>query len=105
MKDDRKVLVERATNIVVGSHLSPADKKILLCRLPYVQDMVLSMFVELCAEEPFSIESLVRNLKMKIDAMGNLGKLHALIERDRREVDEAIKNKKLVESGSELQPA
>ncbi len=83
-------LVEKATAIVSGSHLSPADKKLLIGRMPFVVDVMLQMFVQVCDEDPFGIEAIVKSLKKKLDAQGNLKKIHEVVRQEREEVEELI---------------
>lgn len=87
---DHATLVEKARAIVEGSHLSAEDKKVLLDRLPYVADVMLRMFVEVCEEDPFSIEAIVKNLQKKLEAQGNLKKLHEIVKAEREEVEELL---------------
>lgn len=89
---DHATFVEKARAIVEGSHLSRGDKEILLGRLPYVADVVLKMFIEVCKEDLFSIEAVVRSLKKKLDAQGNLQKLHEIVRAEREEVEELLAN-------------
>jgi len=83
-------LVAKATAIVEGSHLSAADKKLLLGRIPFVADMMLQMFVQVCQEDPFGADAVVKSLKKKLDAQGNLKKIHEIVKQERREVDELL---------------
>jgi len=83
-------LVEKATVIVEESHLSAADKKLLLGRMPFVADMMLQMFVQVCQEDPFGADAVVKSLKKKLDAQGNLKKIHEIVKQERREVDELL---------------
>lgn len=83
-------LVEKATAIVEESHLSAADKKLLLGRIPFVADMMLQMFVQVCQEDPFGADAVVKSLKKKLDAQGNLKKIHEIVKQERREVDELL---------------
>ncbi len=84
------VLTEKAIAIVEQSHLSPADKKLLIGRIPFVAEIMLRMFVDLCEEDPFSVNAVVENLKKKLDAQGNLQKIHEIVNQERREIEEAL---------------
>ncbi len=84
------LLVEKAILIVEQSHLSPADKKLLNGRIPFVAEIMLKMFVDLCEEDPFSVDAVVENLKKKLDAQGNLQKIHEIVNQERREIEEAL---------------
>ncbi len=83
-------LVEKAVAIIESSHLPSVDKKLIKGRLPFVAEPMLSMFVEVCEEDPFGIDLVVKNLKRKLDTQGNLSKLHQVIEEERKEVEELI---------------
>ena len=90
---ERRELVKQAKAIVEQSRLSDSDKKLLSGRLPFVADMLLQMFVEVCNEDPFGIDLLIMNLKKKLDAQGNLSKIHEIIKQERREVEDLISAK------------
>lgn len=90
MDSDHQKLVVRVQEIVEASHLQADEKKLLIGRLPFVSSMVLGMFVQICEEDPFSIEMLVKNLKAKIDAQGNLKKIHEIVKHEREEFAEAL---------------
>ncbi len=83
-------LSDRATEIIEQSHLPLPDKKILEGRLPFVGENILQMFVELCDEDPFSVESVVRSMQKKLDAQGNLKKIHEIVKQERREIEESL---------------
>ncbi len=87
---ERTSLVERAAAIVASSHLSSADKKLLAGRIPFVADVMLQMFVQVCDEDPFGIDAVVKSLKKKLDAQGNLKKIHEIVKQERREIDDLI---------------
>lgn len=87
---DHSTLVEKAKGIVEASHIPANDKKLLNGRIPYVADVMLAMFVQVCEEDPFSIEGVVKSLKKKLDAQGNLKKLHEIIKQERREAEELL---------------
>jgi len=81
-------LVEKARHIVLSSGLTPKDKRLLEGRLPYAAESMLEIFVRVCEEDPFSVETIVKGLKKKLDAQGNLKKLHEIVKQERREVEE-----------------
>lgn len=85
---ERTLLVEKARTIVEESRLSSADKKLLIGRIPFVADVMLRMFVQVCQEDPFGVDAIVKSLKKKIDAQGNLKKIHEIVKQERREVEE-----------------
>lgn len=87
---ERTALVEKAKLIVEQSHLPAADKKLLMQRLPFVADIILQMFVQVCEEDPFGAEGIVKSLKKKLDAQGNLKKIHEIVKQERREIDDLI---------------
>jgi hypothetical protein len=76
-------LVEQAKKFVAESSLSENEKELLVGRLPYVSTVVLDMFVAVCVDDPFSINLLVKNLKLKLDAQGNLTKINAVKQQER----------------------
>ena len=86
----RKELTEKAALIVEQSHVSAEDKKILSGRIPFVADVMLLMFIQVCEEDPFGIDAVVRNMKKKLDAQGNLKRLHEIVKQERREFEEAL---------------
>lgn len=87
---ERTSLVEKATAIVEESRLSSADKKLLIGRIPFVADAMLQMFVQVCIEDPFGVDAVVKSLKKKLDAQGNLKKIHEIVKQERREVEELL---------------
>ena len=87
---EREVLTAKAITIVEGSHLSAEDKKLISGRVPFIADVMLRMFVEVCESDPFSIEGIVKNLKKKLEAQGNLEKLHEIVKQERREIEELL---------------
>lgn len=84
------VLVNKAVSIVLQSRLSPADKKLLEGRVPFVAEAMLQMFVQVCEEDPFSIDVIVQGLKKKLDAQGNLKKIHEVVKQERREIEDML---------------
>lgn len=88
--DERTSLVEKAKTIVEQSRLSASDKKLLLGRIPFVADMMLQMFVEVCQENPFGADAVVKSLKKKLDAQGNLKKLHEIAKHERHDIEELL---------------
>lgn len=87
---DRTKLVEKASIIIQQSHLTLADKKLLIGRVPFVADIMLEMFVQVCEEDPFGVDMIVKSLKKKLDAQGNLKKIHEIVKQERIEVEELI---------------
>lgn len=85
-------MLEKAIALIDSSKISDQDKELLRGRLPYAPSMVISLFVEVCEEDPFSIEPLVMNLKKKLDAQGNLQKLHEIAKQERRELEAVLAN-------------
>ena len=51
---------------------------------------MLQMFVEVCQEDPFSIDAIVKSLKKKLDSQGNLKKIHEVVKQERQEIEEAL---------------
>ena len=90
MSDSRNVLVEKARQIIEESSLPKGDKELLEGRMPYVADSMLEMFVSLCEENPFGIDLMVKNMKLKLDAQGNLKKIHEIVNQEKREVEDDL---------------
>lgn len=87
---EHTILIEKATTIVTGSHLPVADKKLLIGRIPFIAGMMLQMFVEVCEEDPFGVDAIVKSLKKKLETQGNLGKIHEVIKQEQRELEDLI---------------
>ena len=91
MADTARIdLTVKAIALVESSHLSAEDKKLIAGRIPFIADVMLSMFVEVCEADPFGIDAIVKGLKKKLEAQGNLGKLHEIVKQERREIEEFI---------------
>ena len=87
---NRTELVEKAKAIIHGSHLSAKDKALLEGRIPFVADMMLSMFVQVCDEDPFGVDAIVKNMKAKLEAQGNLKRIHEIVKQERREIEDSL---------------
>lgn len=83
-------LVERAVTIIAQSRLSPREKETLEGRIPFVAEAVLQMFVDLCEEDPFAVDAVVKNMQKKLEAQGNLKKIHEIVKQERRELEEVL---------------
>lgn len=83
-------LVEKANAIIKSSHLSDADKVLLMGRVQFVAGAMLKTFVDVCEEDPFSVEAIVKNMKKKLEAQGNLVKLHEIVKQERAEMENLI---------------
>ena len=91
MADTARIdLTVKAIELVESSHLSREDKKLIEGRIPFIADVMLSMFVEVCEEDPFGIDAIVKGLKKKLEAQGNLGKIHEIVKQERREIEDLI---------------
>lgn len=91
MTDSRRSeLTLRAIEIIHGSRLSAGDKKMLEGRVQFVADSMLEMFVRVCEEDPFGIDAVVMGLKKKLDAGGNLIRLHEIVKQERREIEDSL---------------
>jgi hypothetical protein len=66
------------------------DKKMLEGRIPFVSDIMLQMFVDVCEEDPFSVDAIVKSMQKKLEAQGNLKKIHEIVKQERRELEEAL---------------
>lgn len=86
----RQELTSKATAIVEQSHISAADKKLLAGRIPYIADVMLQMFIQVCEEDPFGVDAVVKNMQKKLEAQGNLKRLHEIVKQERREFEEAL---------------
>lgn len=86
----RATLVEKAKHIVEESHLTKKDKEMLEGRIPFIAETMLQMFVSVCEDDPFSVDAIVKNLKVKLDAQGNLKRLHEIVKQERREIEDAL---------------
>jgi len=82
---DHQALAAKATELVETSSISTEDKKLLCDRIPYCETSILAMFVEVCDQDPFSVDFIVQNLKKKLDAGGNLSKIHAIVKEEKEE--------------------
>lgn len=82
--------IERSTAIVESSHLSAEDKKMLLGRIPFVAKSILEMFVQVCEEDPFGVDAVVKNLKKKLDAQGNLKTIHEIVRQESKDIEELL---------------
>ena len=87
---EHTALIEKATLIVSESRIPPADKKLLIGRIPFIAGMMLKMFVEVCEEDPFGVDAIVKSLKKKLETQGNLGKIHEVIKQEQRELEDLI---------------
>lgn len=83
-------LTAQAKAIIHDAHIPPADKKILEGRIPFVAESMLEMFVQVCNEDPFGIDAVVKSLKAKLDAQGNLKRLHEIVKQERREIEDTL---------------
>ena len=91
MADTARIdLTVKAIALVESSHLSAEDKKLIAGRIPFIADVMLSMFVEVCEADSFGIDAIVKGLKKKLEAQGNLGKLHEIVKQERREIEELL---------------
>lgn len=62
----------------------------LLGRVPFAPDSVLQMFVQVCEEDPFGIDAVVKNLQKKLEAQGNLKKIHEIVKQESRDIEELL---------------
>lgn len=92
----RTEYLEEALRIVTESHLSAADKKMLSGRIPFVAEGMVQMFVEVCREDPFGVDVVVKNFKKKLDAQGNLQKLHEIVKQESRDIEELLNSHALI---------
>lgn len=83
-------LTAQARAIIHSSNISNADKQLLEGRVPFVAESMLEMFVHVCNEDPFGIDMVVKSLKTKLDAQGNLKSLHEIAKQEIREIEDEI---------------
>ncbi|GEM_PF-2517257 len=88
--EQRDLLIKKATAFVEESQLSPSEKKLLEGRIPLTPPAVLTMFVQVCEEDPFAINAVLKSLQKKLETQGNLVRLHEIIRQERREVEDAL---------------
>ena len=88
--ETRSEYIARSSAIIMQSHLSGADKKMLLGRISFVADSILEMFVQVCDEDPFGVDAVVRNLKKKLDAQGNLKTIHEIVKQESHDIEELL---------------
>lgn len=88
--NEHGTLVEKANLIIDSSHLPDADKTLLKGRIQFVTASMLQMFVQVCEEDPFSVESVVKSMKKKLEAQGNLVKLHEIIKQEKTEIQDLL---------------
>jgi len=87
---ERTALIEKAKGFIEQSRLSADDKKLLEGRIPFVADVMIEMFVQVCEEDPFGIDGIVKSLKKKLEAQGNLKKLHEIVKQERRDIEDLL---------------
>jgi hypothetical protein len=90
----RLQLVSQASDLVNQSGLPLKDKKLLLGRLPFAAETMLRVFVDLAQSDPFSVDRIVRSLKLKLETQGNLKKLHTIVRQERDEVERMIADRR-----------
>lgn len=91
MVDSKRTdLIARAKAIIHGSHLSSTDKTMLEGRVPFIAESMLEMFVQVCDEDPFGIDMVVKSLKKKLDTQGNLKSLHEIAKQEMREIEDSL---------------
>jgi membrane glycosyltransferase len=49
-----------------------------------------STIVDVCEEDPFSVDAIVKSMQKKLEAQGNLKKIHEIVKQERRELEEAL---------------
>ncbi len=89
-ENEHGALVEKANLIIDASHLSDADKTLLKGRIQFVTGAMLKTFVDVCEEDPFSVEAVVKSMKKKLEAQGNLVKLHEIIKQEKADIQDLL---------------
>ena len=90
MNEKQRSLLARAKVIIDSSGLADSDKQLILDRLPFTGLPMIETFVLIGEEDPFSVDYLVKNLKVKLDAQGNLSKIDEIIKVERVELEEML---------------
>jgi hypothetical protein len=80
------LLIVKARHVVRHSHLSDADKQLMFERIPYLDLGMLALFIESAEENPFALDAIVGSMKKKLDARGNLHRLHEILESEEKEI-------------------
>lgn len=80
------LLIVKARHVVRHSHLSDADKQLMFERIPFLDLGMLALFIESAEENPFALDAIVSSMKKKLDARGNLHRLHEILESEAAEV-------------------
>jgi hypothetical protein len=88
--NEHAALVEKANVIIDSSRLTGADKILLKGRIQFVTGAMLQTFVAVCEEDPFSVEAVVKSMKKKLEAQGNLVKLHEIIKQEKTEIEDLL---------------
>lgn len=82
------LLIVKARHIVRHSHLSDTDKQLMFERIPFLDLGMLALFIESAEENPFALDAIVSSMKKKLDARGNLHRLHEILEEEAKQVEE-----------------
>ncbi|HXK37821.1 MAG TPA: hypothetical protein VJ579_02030 [Candidatus Paceibacterota bacterium] len=80
------LLIVKARHVVRHSHLSDEDKQLMFERIPYLDLGMLALFIESAEENPFALDAIVSSMKKKLDARGNLHRLHEILENEEKEI-------------------
>lgn len=84
--------IDQAIQIIYSSSLSEDDKALLADNIADIPDDFISAFVQICTEDPSTIDMVVNNMKLKIDAIQNPEKIQALIDQEKEELTRAMLN-------------
>jgi hypothetical protein len=82
------LLIVKARHVVRHSHLSDVDKQLMYERIPYLDLGMLALFIDSAEENPFALDAIVKSMKKKLDARGNLHRLHEILETEAAEITE-----------------
>lgn len=81
------LLIVKARHVVRHSHLSDVDKQLMFERIPYLDLGMLALFIESAEENPFALDAIVSSMKKKLDARGNLHRLHEILENEAKDIE------------------
>ena len=88
---DKDALLDKAMKMVEESSISPARKKMLAERLPFLDPLLLELFVRICVNNEEALGSVLESLEEKTKAGGDLEKMKKIVEREKKEISEVLK--------------
>lgn len=85
-------IIDQAIQIIYSSSLSEEDKMLLADNIADIPDEFIRAFVQICTEDPSTIDMVVNNMKLKIDAIQNPDKVQSLIDKEKEDLTRAMLN-------------